>query len=149
MNHVTTKLIKQHLEYFGYSVEDRSEPNEPSDYLVVTHPRRVNFILHNNNLEVIYIKALFAGYASARRTDLLNELNGINFVTVLTKWRAIEDDENADKLRISIAACQVGYEKNHFSSFIDFFEDEIRTHLSALEQFDYKNNLLLLSQVKK
>ena len=149
MNCQITKTIKQHLEYLGYSIEDRSEANDTTDLLLASHPLRSNLMLYVNNQEVIYIKAYFGDYALSRFTDILNDLNETNKTTVLTKWRIINDETEEEQLNLSCAASQIGYDKCNFSNFLDLFEAEIREHLSSFDAFTVKNNRILISQIIK
>jgi hypothetical protein len=144
-----TKTIKQHLGYLGYSVQDRSNPNDPTDLLSATHPRRSNILIYINEEEVIYIKAYYNEFAMMRYSDMLNEVNETNKNTVLTKWRVLKYDDDKELLNLSSAACLIGYDKNTFTSFLDLFEVEISDHLPVFEPYTLENNRILISQIVK
>jgi len=142
-----TKTIKQHLEYLGYTVEDRSDASDSTDLLSATHPRRSNITMHINEDGLIYIKAYYSEFSMSRYDDILNEVNETNKNTVLTKWRVLKYDDDKELLNLSSAACQIGYDKNTFTSFLDLFEVEISDHLPVFEPYTIENNRILISQV--
>jgi hypothetical protein len=141
-----TKTLKQHLEYIGYTVEDRSD-SEDSDLIIADHPRRPRLILRTTEDEIIYIKTLFGIYSASREREILNELCEKNNDTILTKWRVIKDDADENKLYIRVDASQIGYDKSHFPFFLDFFNTEIQENMPSFEQYTIENNLLLLPQL--
>jgi len=142
MKHATTKLIIQHLEYCGFTVEDTSGKGDTYDHLTATHPHSPNLQVYNNENEIIFLRASFGLYPAECIGAMTMEANKINASTILTKWRTCSD-EDSGKTLIGIAACQCGYEKRSFAAMLDLFQAECRNNLPSFQQFTEQNKALV------
>lgn len=134
MKHKITKLIQDHLEYLGYSVEDKTTDDSSVDELFAKHDHRADISLFCDDSGVIVIKVNFGYYALSNLDAVMREANLANFSAIVTKWR-VEYGNNDLGLLLSVIACQFGYDKQHFSTFVTFFEEEVSTNVKNFQQY--------------
>lgn len=134
MKNEITKLVQEHLEFLGYTVEDSSDANAGPDRLNAKHARKSNIVVIVDDEAMIHLQANYGAYPFGIVDKMIKAANSVNLETLVTKW-SINEKMSTDGLAISIEACQFGYTKKSFMAMLDGYNYDVREYMQKFEEF--------------
>jgi len=134
MTYKNTQKIKEHLEFFGYTITDDSKKEESFDALTCRHPSYYTLRIYAND-SYGDISAIVSGFnlAVKKKQEFLMALNDANYKANFTKWSSPK--ESMEKGLLVADTYFIGYDRQNFGFILEKFRNELDKYLQDFFAF--------------